>query len=515
MKKMFRFCCGLLVICFVAVAAAGGPIVKQRAECEMEVDLGMVVDDFLPSLMEIAAAEDESAPAVIEALANSLGVKALDRLYIDSSANDERVHGKMGVTLDPAVDGGFLGELLTIPQERFRFGRYVDENETVMVLYLAGLGARIEALNNLLARPEIREVAPMIPADPLAITSMWNVDAREEILSFLSGEFAYVMFPCGDGEDCTIPGVAVVFGLTDGPAFRAKMMDILARIVGEEKAAEFRDVEGTAAGEFNFYPMWANLSYAIAPGFGVVTTAPDHMKSMVADPGGNLGDVKATSYFRLDGDRLVEMARGLVANMGADSQEGKLVAGMLDSIGEEPIGTIKFAGRTGNSRWDMELEYPTSVFNAYYRFLKNLFAVLPALQATKSRGEELREIVHLTDEALTSYGVDHGGTFPNSLEELVAAGYLEEMPELQPTGLGEYIDGGYTYLPLRDDSGTVVGHYFFVYGAGEDSGHDVFTENNITEPESFRVAKDGKNDGVAGFSYDGVALEHVELWKGE
>jgi hypothetical protein len=384
MRRMLRISCGLLVICFVALALAGGPIVKQRAECEMEVDLGMVVEDFLPSLIELAATEDESAPAVIEALVDSLGLKALDRLYIDSELSDERSRSSMGVTLDPSADGGFLGELLAIPQERFRFGRYIDEHETVMVLYLAGLGARIEALNNLLARPEIREVAPMIPADPLAITSMWNVDAREEILSFLSGEFAYVMFPCGDGEDCAIPGFAVVFGLTDGPAFRAKMMEILARIAGEEKAAEFRDVEGETAGEFTFYPMWTNLSYAIAPGFGVITTTPDHMKSIVVEAGGNLGGIKATSYFSLDGDRLVEMARGLVGKMGADSEEGKLVAGMLDAMGEEPVGTIEFIGRTGKSCWDMELEYPTSVFNAYYRFMKNLFMTAPFPRASKS-----------------------------------------------------------------------------------------------------------------------------------
>ena len=68
---------------------------------------------------------------------------------------------------------------------------------------------------------------------------------------------------------------------------------------------------------------------------------------------------------------------------------------------------------------------------------------------------------------------------------------------------------------VRDDSGAVVGHYFFVYGGGENTGHDVFTEENLADPESFRVGQDGENDGVAGFSYDGIALDHVQEWGGD
>ena len=92
---------------------------------------------------------------------------------------------------------------------------------------------------------------------------------------------------------------------------------------------------------------------------------------------------------------------------------------------------------------------------------------------------------------------------------------LTFLPDLAPTPLGVYVDGGYTYVPLRDESGTVVGHYFFVYGGDENAGRDVFTPDNLAEPEDFRVAKDGENDGVVGFSFDGVALEHVEDWSGD
>jgi hypothetical protein len=94
----------------------------------------------------------------------------------------------------------------------------------------------------------------------------------------------------------------------------------------------------------------------------------------------------------------------------------------------------------------------------------------------------------------------------------VETGYLSDLPDLEPTPLGVYVEDGYTYLPLRDETGTVVGHYFFVYGVDEHAGQDVFTPENLADPQGFRVARDGESDGVVGFSFDGVALEHVESW---
>jgi hypothetical protein len=155
---------------------------------------------------------------------------------------------------------------------------------------------------------------------------------------------------------------------------------------------------------------------------------------------------------------------------------------------------------------------PATLYSAEYRFIKELFTAAPRLEALQPEDCDLQEVVQEVDEALTRYGRDHDGTFPAGLEELVDAGYLGALPDLVPTSLGEYVEGGFTYLPLRDDAGAVVGHYFFVYGCGENTGHDVFTEDNLADPGRFRVGRDGENDGVVGFSYDGVALEHVEAW---
>ena len=102
-----------------------------------------------------------------------------------------------------------------------------------------------------------------------------------------------------------------------------------------------------------------------------------------------------------------------------------------------------------------------------------------------------------------------------SFEALVATGYLDALPSLRPTPLGEYVDGGFTYLPLHDEEGSTVGYYFFVYGVDENAGYDVFTPENLADPAGFRAAKDGESDGVVGFSYDGIAIEHVEGWSGD
>jgi hypothetical protein len=518
MNGLLRIICGWLALALLtlaawgSVSASGGPIVKQRTESEIEIDLGMIVDDFVPPLEALAAAEDEDAPEKIRALMGLLGIGALDRLHVKSSVNDERGVSSMTLTLDPSTDGGFMGDLFAIPTSRFGFGRYLNEDEAVLVVYLAGIGERLEAIEALFSRPELRQLAPMAPTDPLSLTAMWGVDARKDILPLLSGELDLFVFPCAEDEECEVPKAALVLGLTDGPAFRETLLDILGNMLGEERGAELRAMEGEPAGSFTFYPVMPGVSYAIAPDFGIVTTDPDRLKTVVGRRKGGFPTIEATSYVRVNGDLLVSMLAGLVAKAGAESPQAGIVAEVLRSVGEEPIGTIELTGKTGGGRLELEVRAPASLYAAEYRFLKELFTAAPKLAALDAQGEDLHAIVHDVDVALTRYGEEHDGTFPASLEELVEAGYLDAVPDLTPTPLGQYVDRGYTYLPLRDESGTVVGHYFFVYGVDENAGHDVFTAENLTDAAEFRVAKDGERDGVVGFSYDGVAIGHMEEW---
>jgi hypothetical protein len=494
-------------------AAASGPIVKHRAESEIEIDLAMIVEDFTPLLIELAAVDDETAPDKIPALLALLGVTALDRLEVRTSVNDDRALTSLTLTLDPTADGGLLADLFAIPTSEFRFGRYLREDEAVLVVFAAGLEQRINALAGMFERPEARELAPMVPTDPLSFTAMWGVDARTDILPFLSGELDLIVFPCREDADCSVPSAALVIGLTDGPAFREMLLSTMTKILGEEKGDELRAVPGDPAGDFTFYPVAEGVSYAVGADFGIVTTDPDRLKTVVARRKGGFPTVEATSYVRMNGDALLTMLSALIDTAAAGSPQARVLAEALRAVGEQPVGTIEITDKTGRGRLELDVRVPASFYAAEYRLLKEFFAVAPALAAMDADPEEdLRAVVGEVDAALTRYGEEHAGTFPESLEELVENGYLEATPDLVPTPLGQYVDGGYTYLPLRDDSGRVVGHYFFVYGVDEHAGRDVFTPENLSEAADFRVAKDGESDGVVGFSFDGVAIEHVEEW---
>jgi hypothetical protein len=515
---MFCACLAITLLAFgtgVSIATAGNPIIKQQSESEVEIDLGMIVEDFMPPIIELLGIEDEAAPEKVQAIVDLLGLSALDRFHIKSSINDDWAKTGMSITLDPEIEGGLLGDMFAMQPSKFEFGRYLEGRETAMVLFSAGLAERIEAINKLLGQPQFRELAPMVPSDPLALTQMWGIDARQQILPLLSGEFDLIIFPCTEGDACEIPKIALILGLTDGLAFRGTMLDMMENIMGPEKVAELRETEGEQAGEFKFYPMWQNFSYAIAQDFGIVTTDTALLKKVVSGKEKKPELREATFYLNLNGDLLVQMMSGLVGMKAGESPEVAYISEILNAVGSEPIGTLEFTGRTGGGKLDMEIEHPSSLYAAYYRMWKGMIAAAPKMAALEAKQQSLQGIVHEVDSALTIYGQEHDGIFPESLEALVEAGYLKALPELEPTPLGQYVEGGYTYLPLRDDSGAVVGHYFFVYGGEEQGGHDVFTPENLEHPEGFRIGKDGVKDGVPNFSYDGVAIEHVEQWNAE
>ena len=52
---------------------------------------------------------------------------------------------------------------------------------------------------------------------------------------------------------------------------------------------------GEAAGPFTFYPVMPGVAYAIAPDFGIVTTDPDRLKSLVGRRKGSFPTIEATS----------------------------------------------------------------------------------------------------------------------------------------------------------------------------------------------------------------------------
>lgn len=492
--------------------AGGDPIIKMQKEAELEIDLGMIRDDFLPTLLGLAAEEEgEATVEQVRTVLDLVGISALDRLHVSSSIDESGGRLKMAVTLDPAQEGGFLGSLFSVPPGQFKFGRYLRADGTVAVLSLGNLAKGILAVNDFAASPEIRAIAPQIPVDPLGMTSMYGVNAREDVLAYLSGELDLILFPFRPGQESTEPNMAVALALTDGPAFREKMIGILTSIMGEEPVAELTAAPGEKAGAFTFYPLAQNWVYAVSPDFGVVTNDPEGVKALVSRPGSGLPAVEANSYLRVNGDLLLDLASGLVERTGGQAAWTQMVLDALGRVGEDPIGLIELKTSTRADRFEMDLSVPRGLCTAEYRLLKELVAVLPEIKAQEKQKEACWTVVKEVDDALTRYGEEHGDNFPETLADLVAAGHLDAIPDtVQPTPLGQYLEKGYTYLPLHDEAGTVVGYYFFVYGLGEGTGHDVFTAENLADPAHFHAAPDGKPDGVPHFAFGGIAIPYMQ-----
>ena len=100
--------------------------------------------------------------------------------------------------------------------------------------------------------------------------------------------------------------------------------------------------------------------------------------------------------------------------------------------------------------------------------------------------------------------------FPETLQGLVDAGYMDAVPgQVKPTTLGQYVDGGYTYVPVADDAGTIAGYYFIVYGMGEGTGFDILTPENMGA-DTFHAARDGVPDGIVSYAYGGTEIPHVQ-----
>jgi hypothetical protein len=347
----------------------------------------------------------------------------------------------------------------------------------------------------------------MLPPDPLGMTAMYGVDARQDILPYLAGEMDLLVFPYRAGQRFSQPSIALVLALTDGPAFREKILELLQGIVGAERAEALAAVPGETVGGFTFYPIAPGASYAISQDFAVVTSVPDRLKEMVTRSGPGLGSIEATTYARINGDLLLDMITFVSEQAGDSGIEKAIIMEAMAAVGDEPIGTIELSATTSPGRLGLSMSAPRSVWSAEYRLIRNVVQAVPRIVAV----EKLRAIVGKVDQALTRYGEEHGDTFPESLEALVAAGYLDAIPAgITPSPLGQFADGGYTYLPVRDDEGAVAGYYLLVYGVAPHLGYDLFDGKNQADPATFRPAGDGNKDGVVTFAYGGTAIPVVQ-----
>lgn len=498
----------------VAVAA-NDPILQLESESKIELDLKMMIDDLLPLALEAAAAESEDQAVWIQMLVDLINVRALDRLYLESELTKQEGRTKVSISLQPEVTDGLLPALFSISPGEYRFGSYLPEEEVTMVVSLPNFAGLLGVLLDLLATPQYRDLIPFLTVDDDGELDVFGVKPRQDLLPLLSGELDLVMFTPEEGYDEEMPPFTLAIGANEGSTLRERILEILGQFAGPEMAAELAAMPGEPVGDFMFFSLPEGLSYAVSPDYLVVTSETEKMATLLVEPDRDFKPVRALEYGRLNGDHLLMMfAAEAVAEGESGSPEDKMKAELLAALGEEPVGMLEYwvtSDQAGTI--DMEIVHPGALMSMQYQMLKTMLTLAPQARALEKEREMYREILHSVDAAFTAYGEDHGGIFPEQPQVLVEAGYLDYFPELEPTPLGEYLEGGYTYVPLRDETNAIVGYYFFIYGVEPKSGQDVFTADNLADPENFQVGRDGKPDGVVNFCYDGIALDQVEAWQ--
>jgi hypothetical protein len=511
---------------YAAVAAPGaGPVIRADEISDFELDLAQVRGDLLPLLLETARVKDEEAAGRLSAVLDLVGVGALDRLRIETMRSRESSRAKLTLTLDPQAEGGLLSALFSAGGGRCRFGRYVRQDDLLMFASLENFSGNLEALLSQMSRPEVRAMIPFLALDGNGEVTIFGVSPRRDVLPLLAGELDVMQLRAAAADTSTAgPTMVLAIAAADGFALRDRILEIAARVTGGEESAPmmdlFRSLPAEEVGEFQLSVLPMGLAFAVSRDFLVLATDPAALRRMLIEPHGDLDIPTGRAWLRVEGEAIAAYLEGRARAAGSSGQAGGSgvpPSVMAEAMPDGPFERVELLTLSAPERFEAELRVNGSVWDSTYRLLCAVMAEAPrqleiAMRQDKEKAK-YRAVVGELDAALTRYGQEHESTFPADLHELVTLGYLESFPSLAPTPAGEYLEGGYSYLPLRDDEDRVVGHYLFVYGGGEGTGYDVFTPDNLAALDHFVIGSDGQPDGVASFCWDGCALEQVEAWQ--
>jgi hypothetical protein len=507
--------CQLIPRDSVAATGVESPILVQKSQSEIELDLGMMVRDLLPPLLETMKLEDEAKAAKAQSLIDLIGLGALDRLRMVSTADERGSHTTVTVSVDPTVHGGLLSALLSLPPGEFRFARYVRPEDALLVAsfesFAQGAGWALEELT------ELEADGPFRIAPPGADSSFARIaaDLQRDVMPLLSGEMDILLFPADPEKASKIPPMALVFGSTDGARLLDRVFGLMAPKLGEEQIAALKSMPAETVGEFAFHSLPVGWSYAVSPEFLIVTSDTARLRRMLTEPAGTLVVPPGRHYLRVDGRFFVDMLTAKTTAGKPSSPDAQLKAEVLQTIGKASAGAIEIFTTSEPSRWMIEMRQQGSMMDLQYAALREFLQVAPRMKALELREKRYREAVALLDKAMTRYGEEHEGVFPKKLESLVKEGYLDALPDFKPTPLGKYVEGSYTYVPLRDEDGVIAGYFYFVYGVDPNGGFDILTEGSVSDPGNFVAARDGKPDGIVSFCYDGIAIRQMEARGGE
>ncbi len=517
------------IVCLGGVASAApesDPIPRVDGTYDVELDLGVMVDDMLPLLIEAMEMEGDEDVEALRFLVDLLGVEVLDRLHVECRQKKDEAYGKVTLTLDTDEGGGLLGDLFAIPAGECRFGKYVSQDELIAVSVMHNLPAFLEIVLDLVARPEMREMMGDVPVNADGEIALGDFVPRRDLLPLLSGELDIVMLEGDEGASMMnwmqLPYL-VALGTNDGPVLLETILGVASMMGGEEGAgvaSMINEMPYEVVGDFELKVLPFGGCFALSEDFLVVGMSPDVLRDVLAGADGDLEVPDGQSWSYMDGKKY-SAVMGDIMEMAAmmnpsGSQETAMMSGMYSELfAHLESETVLVTG--SSDRLVIESDVQGSMMSGLYRMCLAMLEEMPrmiaaqmaAQMATQKEQEGVRGIVTTLDTALTQYGLEHDGLFPAHPTDLVAEGYLDEFPLDTEVPAGQYVEGAYTYLPLYDEEGLIAGYFLFVYGGGEGTGHDVYTAENLAAQNDFVVDSDGMSDGVAGFCYDGLALEQL------
>jgi len=508
--------------------SAGDPIIRMDTSSTIELDLGLMMRDILPRLMPILAVEDPSDTATVRLLADYLGLESLGHLRLEISERRDRSTTKALITVpDPEADG-LLPRLFRQPNGRCRFARYVGKDRLVTFSTLPDFAGALGIVLDELDRPELAEVTARLPRDADGNLSLGGFIPRTDLLPLLAGELdAFILEPA-DGAPLASPTALplyLVLGSTDGFALRDRLLRLADDLGGESAGALTGMVTSLTpeqVGDFEVTSPPFGGVVAVSRDFLVVGMDPDPLRDLLARPAGDLDVPDGVQWVVMDGPRYGRLMSSLTALGGAMAPGAQAGAAWMPQLYDALYSSMESEEvlyRTTDKGLEIRSRVDGPVMSGLYRMGLAVLDELPAIleqekqeKAAKAVRERYSGILLELDAAMTSWGADHDGTFPDDPHELVTAGYLDAFPLGDAVPPGGYEPDGYTYLILHDANGRNAGYFLFIYGPERDNGYDVFTPENVKAKGNFVIGRDGRRDGVINFCYDGLAIPQVEAY---
>ncbi len=507
------------------------PVIRLDSTTKMEIDLGMMVEDLLPLLMEGLAAEDEESMAILNLLLEQVGIDALQLMKMEARETKDQSTSKVTITLDPDKKDRLLYQLYTMANGQCKFDSYVQKDDVVLFMALHNFKSYLDILLDFLAKPEMSEVFGELPLDEFGDLNFGGFSPRAELVPLLSGELDFFILEAPEdpeGEEISPFNVPyfLVLGSANGFALRDKILEIATLLggeAGEGIALMIDSLEPEDVGGFDLVEFPFGGAMAVSKDYLVFTMAPASLRTMLTTGKGDLKVPDGIEWVTMDGSKYgqyMESAMSMTAAFADD--EDFETALMLEaySVLFEHIETEEVLFKSKSNSLEITTVVNGPVITGLYRVVQLVLAKLPEIiEQQRLRDEEdsalaeYQAAIGMLDDAMTLYATNNNGAYPEFPEDLLEEGYLEFFPMLGPMPPGEYMEGGYTYHPLRDENGVPVGYFLFLYGGGVDTGFDVYTSENLAATdEDFQIGRDGIPDGVASFCYDGIALEQAEAY---